>query len=114
MNVIDLNALGLPPTVDAQRVAPEASSARHCGPAGGPRTRDRLVELHVLAEHGDAVAAAEAGKWLDEDPDARRAWHQVEARCQQLRADTANHMPPRTGDSLSADADQRNVVPPRT
>ena len=113
MNLIDLTALGLPSTIDVQSAPPEASAAPHRQPVDGPRTRDRLVELHVLTEHGDAAAAAEAGEWLDDDPDARRVWNQVEARCHQLRADTANHAPPRFGDSPSAEDDQRNVVPPR-
>jgi hypothetical protein len=48
----------------------------------------------VLAEHGDAAAAAEAEDWLDNDPDARRIWHQVEAQCQDVRADAARCVPP--------------------
>lgn len=91
MSLIDLTALGLPSTFDAQ---PAAAAARHPELAGGARTRDRLVELHVLVEHGDAAAAAEAQEWLDDDPDARRVWHQVDARCQQLRTDTATPVPP--------------------
>ncbi|MBW0106480.1 hypothetical protein [Pseudonocardia sp. KRD291] len=47
--------------------------------------RDRLVELHVLAEHGDEAAAGEAKAWIDSDERARRAWHEIESTCDQLR-----------------------------
>lgn len=47
--------------------------------------RDRLVELHVLAEHGDADAAAHAAGWLAVDDAAHDAWHAVERTCHQLR-----------------------------
>ena len=48
--------------------------------------RDRLVELQVLAEHGDSDAAAIAARWLAADPAARHAWSEVERICQHLRA----------------------------
>lgn len=35
---------------------------------------DRLVELHVLAEHGDDASAATAAKWIAEDVHARQVW----------------------------------------
>ncbi|RZT88673.1 hypothetical protein EV383_5617 [Pseudonocardia sediminis] len=47
--------------------------------------RDRLVELHVLAEHGDEAAAAEARAWTDSDERAHRAWHEIESACRQVR-----------------------------
>lgn len=48
-------------------------------------SRDRLVELHVLAEHGDPAAAAEAARLLADDDEARRVWDTVEATCDRLR-----------------------------
>ncbi|MDN5913881.1 MAG: hypothetical protein L0I76_01970 [Pseudonocardia sp.] len=47
--------------------------------------RDRLVELHVLAENGDEAAAGEAQAWIASDERARRAWHEIESTCHQLR-----------------------------
>ena len=48
--------------------------------------RDRLVELHVLAEHGDTDAADTAARWLATDPAAYRVWTEVERTCRHLRA----------------------------
>jgi hypothetical protein len=48
---------------------------------------DRLVELHVLSEHGDAMAAAEAARLISVDAEARRVWDNVEATCQRLRGE---------------------------
>jgi hypothetical protein len=48
--------------------------------------RDTLVELHVLAEHGDARAAAEAERWLERDPTARQIWDEVQATCDAVRS----------------------------
>ncbi|AEA27116.1 hypothetical protein ACFQ34_14840 [Pseudonocardia benzenivorans] len=48
---------------------------------------DDLVDLHVLAEHGDADAAESAQRWLDRDPDARKQWQDVERDCRLLRGD---------------------------
>jgi hypothetical protein len=50
-----------------------------------PSWRDTLVELHVLAEHGDPHAAAEAARWLERDVTARRMWDEVQATCDALR-----------------------------
>ncbi len=50
-----------------------------------PGWRDRLVELHVLAEHGDLEAADRATRWLAEDAAAHQAWRAVEHTCAQLR-----------------------------
>lgn len=47
--------------------------------------RDRLVELHVLAEHGDTAAAGEAQTWIASDERAHRAWHEIEDTCHRLR-----------------------------
>lgn len=77
------------------------------------RTRDRLVELHVLAEHGDASAAAEAREWLSDDPEARRIWHQVDAQCQELRAGAAELVRPRPGGGLPGDDAQRSIARPQ-
>ena len=46
---------------------------------------DRLVDLHVLAEHGDTAATETAGLWLNADPEARRVWDEVQHRCDRLR-----------------------------
>ena len=46
--------------------------------------RDQLVDLHVLAENGDPDAAATARRWLAEDPEARRAWNEVQDACDQI------------------------------
>jgi hypothetical protein len=48
---------------------------------------DRLVELHVLSESGDPVAAADAASWLADDAEARQVWDTVEHTCRALRAD---------------------------
>jgi hypothetical protein len=39
---------------------------------------DRLVELHVLAEHGDDVSARAAQSWLAQDLQARQVWDYIE------------------------------------
>ncbi len=52
---------------------------------GDPAWRDRLVELHVLAEHGDPHAADIAERWLATDPAAQHAWSEVERTCHHLR-----------------------------
>lgn len=48
--------------------------------------QDRLVELHVLADHGDADAADVAAAWLAVDDDARRCWDTVQRDCDRVRA----------------------------
>lgn len=50
-----------------------------------PQWIDRLVELQVLAEHGDTAAAAAAAIWIAQDPQARRVWEGVERTCDQVR-----------------------------
>lgn len=52
-----------------------------------PGWQDRLVELRVLSEHGDLVAAHTAQRWLARDQDARRRWERVRADCDQVRAE---------------------------
>lgn len=57
-----------------------------------PLTSDmlnRLVELHILTEHGDPVASADAASWIARDDEARRIWDTVESHCQLLRSDPA-------------------------
>ncbi len=49
--------------------------------------RDRLVELAVLAEHGDQAARDEAQQWIATDEQARRAWQEIETTCTQLRTE---------------------------
>jgi hypothetical protein len=46
---------------------------------------DHLVELHVLAEHGDTAAAAEAAQLMAADGEARRVWDTVESQCRRVR-----------------------------
>jgi hypothetical protein len=102
MSLLGLRTLGLQADDQAQLSAPaRAPQGRHV--AADPRTRDRLVELHVLAEHGDAAAAAEARAWLSNDPDARRIWHQVDAQCQELRVDAGDRARLRPGDGPPGD-----------
>jgi hypothetical protein len=50
-----------------------------------PRWVDRLVELHVLAEHGDTASAAEAEEWIATDAKARQMWESVEHVRDQLQ-----------------------------
>lgn len=47
--------------------------------------RDRLVELHVLTEHGDSGAGAAATAWLAADEHARWAWDTVQRTCDEVR-----------------------------
>jgi hypothetical protein len=54
--------------------------------AAVPQWIDRLVELHVLADHGDTAAADAAASWMAEDGDARRVWEDVQQTCDQVRA----------------------------
>jgi hypothetical protein len=112
MSPLGLRTLGLRPAGRAQGLAP-APSPQGRDLAADLRTRDRLVELHVLAEHGDAAAAAEAREWLSDDPDARRIWHQVDAQCQELRADPADRVRPRPSDGPPAGHERRDVAPPK-
>jgi hypothetical protein len=51
---------------------------------GDARWRDELVELHVLAQHGDTTAAARARQWCAQDPIARQTWEEVERACSHL------------------------------
>lgn len=46
---------------------------------------DELVELHVLAENGDADARAAAQRWMSDDPAARRRWLDVDRACREVR-----------------------------
>ncbi|HEY4006170.1 MAG TPA: hypothetical protein VGM60_13435 [Pseudonocardia sp.] len=68
----------------------------HAGPSGAdpdtasgepasPGWVDHLVELHVLAEHGDAASAAAAEQWIAKDMNARQLWESVERLRDQLR-----------------------------
>jgi hypothetical protein len=50
-----------------------------------PQWIDRLVELHVLADHGDSGAAAAAASWIIDDTEARRVWDGVQRVCDQVR-----------------------------
>ena len=112
MSLLGLRTLGLGPANQAQGSAPVHSPPGR-DLAADLRTRDRLVELHVLAENGDAAAAAEAGEWLSDDPDARRIWHQVDAQCQELRACAGDLVGPRPGGGLPGDDAQRDVARPQ-
>jgi ferric-dicitrate binding protein FerR (iron transport regulator) len=55
------------------------------GDVQGADWRDRLVELHVLAQSGDAQARAAAKDWLAGDATARSLWQAVERDCAKLR-----------------------------
>ncbi|WP_433786811.1 hypothetical protein ACQPX6_08305 [Actinomycetospora sp. CA-101289] len=111
MSLLGLRTLGLRPAVQAQGSAP-ASAPPGRDLAADLRARDRLVELHVLAEHGDAAAAAEAREWLSDDPDARRIWHQVDAQCQELRADATDRVRPRPRGGPPRGHERRDVATP--
>lgn len=54
--------------------------------AAGTGWLDRLVELHVLAAHGDLAAAAEAQQWIGHDEAAGRVWRQIDQDCALLGA----------------------------
>jgi hypothetical protein len=112
MSLLGLRTLGLRPAGPSQGSAP-APAPQGRDLAADLRTRDRLVELHVLAEHGDASAAAEAREWLSEDPHARRVWHQVDAQCQELRADAADRVRSRPDDGLPDGDAQRDAARPQ-
>jgi hypothetical protein len=47
--------------------------------------RDELVDLHVLAANGDQAAASRAEELKAADPEFRKAWAEVAARCDQVR-----------------------------
>lgn len=57
-------------------------------PAFSDAWLDELVDLHVLAAHGDVDAMARAASWLTTDPQARLAWDAVEQTCNALRTHT--------------------------
>ncbi|MCU1629109.1 MAG: hypothetical protein JWP64_4058 [Pseudonocardia sp.] len=69
---------------DNGEARPPAQQA-HDEPADA-KWMDRLVELHVLADNGDAAAAAAAASWIAEDGEARRVWEDVQRTCAQVRA----------------------------
>lgn len=54
------------------------------GEATRPAWLDRIVELHVLAAHGDTAAGATAAEWIASDHEARRVWDVVERACRDL------------------------------
>ncbi|GAA0908603.1 hypothetical protein [Pseudonocardia zijingensis] len=60
-------------------------SAAGAEPATSRDWKDELVELHVLAANGDTAAASRAEEWLASDPEARKAWAEVEATCDRIR-----------------------------
>jgi hypothetical protein len=62
------------------------------------RWTDRLVELHVLAEHGDAASAAAADQWMAADVRAREVWTTVESVRDQLREVAGTGHEPTTGE----------------
>ncbi|MCW2716940.1 hypothetical protein [Pseudonocardia sp.] len=51
------------------------------------------MDLHVLAENGDPEAAAAARRRLAADPEARRAWDEVQLTCDQIH-DRFHDAPP--------------------
>lgn len=81
-----------PTTPHPREVGNPQDPAGRSRPDGEPGWINRLVELHVLAEHGDPAAATEAQRWLATDADARRVWHEVERMRDELRGvDEAGH-----------------------
>ena len=71
-------------------MAVEETGFRPAAPrAGGRRDdggwRNRIVELHVLTEHGDVEAASTAQRWLATDDEARRLWDEVDQDCRKVR-----------------------------
>jgi hypothetical protein len=52
--------------------------------AARPPWLDRVVELHVLAAHGDVAAGAAAAEWMASDHEVQRVWDAVERACEQL------------------------------
>ncbi|GAA4775632.1 hypothetical protein GCM10023200_05260 [Actinomycetospora chlora] len=46
---------------------------------------DRLVDLQVLAAHGDREAVVDLEEWLAHDAEARQVWNIIAQTCQQLR-----------------------------
>ncbi|MDN5918533.1 MAG: hypothetical protein L0I76_26110 [Pseudonocardia sp.] len=58
-----------------------------------PDWRDRLVELHVLAAHGDDDAARAAEAWIATDSRARSSWEAVQRECAQIRAASTGDVP---------------------
>jgi len=54
---------------------------------------DRLVDLHVLSEHGDLDATEAAGRWMRTDSEARRVWDEVQRSCDSLRASEKPPLP---------------------
>ena len=59
------------------------------GRSDAPDWRDALVELHVLADHGDPDAARAAAAWMARGTHARRRWESVQAACDLVRGGTA-------------------------
>jgi hypothetical protein len=55
------------------------------GQSPSERWRDELVELHVLAHHGDTSATAAAARWCATDVAARQTWDAVEYVCDLVR-----------------------------
>lgn len=59
---------------------------------------DQLVELHVLAEHGDEASAAAAARWIAEDVHAREVWDHLG----QVRDRVGSDAPPAVGNDRPA------------
>lgn len=70
-----------------ERVVGTSGPISTAGPGpSDPEWLDRLVDMHVLSENGDAEAAAAAREWLERDPEARRVWGEVQRTCELLHA----------------------------
>jgi hypothetical protein len=61
--------------LDQPRAPQSGVEGEHAG--SHPEWLDHLVELHVLAEHGDASAAAAAQRWIAVDERARQVWESL-------------------------------------
>jgi hypothetical protein len=68
-----------------EQTRPRPDEPRASGREDGGMWRDRIVELHVLAEHGDVDAADAARRWLATDGEARRLWQEVDKDCRSIQ-----------------------------
>jgi len=70
------------------------------GDVSGVDWRDRLVELHVLAQSGDDQAGAAAEHWMARDATVRTLWHTVEQDCARLRGSESRYHDTRRADAV--------------
>jgi hypothetical protein len=80
---------GSQPAAQETRAAGEVRFPAHASSESG--WIDRLVELHVLAEHGDDASADAAQNWLAEDLQARQVWDYIEHVLDQVHTATLDN-----------------------